>query len=135
MPANCSADVKAVVAYLDKTFTSGSLADQVAAKASFALSNVQYADDVMSAIREPLFGWQDLQPYYQDTNAGFYAFCNYLEYDRTKRAYETTGNGVGLATALPAYGNWTQYEIRVAGCIGREEYIHFNRSVMMWIGY
>ncbi|KAG8884746.1 hypothetical protein FRB98_002192 [Tulasnella sp. 332] len=121
MPRNCSADIKAVVSHLDDVFTTGTAADIIAAKASFALSSVINADDVMAAIREPLFTWQDLQPYYQDTNAGFYAFCNYLEYDRTKKAYETSGIGVGLATALPAYGNWTAYEIRVAGCTGREE--------------
>ncbi|KAG9004238.1 hypothetical protein FRB94_002594 [Tulasnella sp. JGI-2019a] len=135
MPQNCSADVKAVIHYLDDVFTTGTLSDQIAAKASFALSSVVYADDVMAAIREPLYTWQDLQPYYQDTNAGFYAFCNYLEYDRNKKSYEKTGSGVGLATALPAYGNWTQYEIRVAGCTGREESCfgtHVGNQSLTW---
>lgn len=122
MPSNCSADIRAVVNSLDQIFTTGSPTDQAKAKAQFSLSNVQYADDVMAAIRAPLFSWQDLQPYYQDTNAGFYAFCNYVEYDRVKKQYETTGSGVGLQAALSAYAVWTQYEIRAAGCIGHEEW-------------
>lgn len=121
MPANCSNDIQAVITHLDSVFTSGSLADQAAAKATFALSSLQYADDVMATIRAPIFSWQELQPYYQDTQAGFYAFCNYLEYDRVKKQYESSGSGVGLQTALAAYGNWTQYETRVNGCTGTEE--------------
>ena len=121
MPSNCSSDVRSVVTYLDSVFTSKSISDQSAARAAFGLTNLKFADDVMATIRAPLFSWQELQPFYQDTNAGFYVFCNYLEYDRSKGQYETSGNGVGLQTALSAYGNWTKYEIRVAGCSGFEE--------------
>ncbi|KAG8972235.1 hypothetical protein FRB90_010273 [Tulasnella sp. 427] len=129
MPTNCSNDVQSVINYLDNVFTNGSPADQATAKTTFALSNLQYADDVMATIRAPLFSWQELQPYYQDTQAGFYAFCNYLEYDRVKRQYESTGSGVGLQTALSAYGNWTQYEIRVNGCTGNEELCYGTHTV------
>ena len=121
MPSNCSADLEAVSTYLDQTFTTGSASDQAAAKAAFGMGGVLYADDVVSAIRTPIFSYQDLQPYYQDTNAGFYAFCNYIEYDRVRRVYESTGAGVGLTTALSAFGNWTMYETRVQGCTGIEE--------------
>ncbi|KAG8978996.1 hypothetical protein FRC05_009206 [Tulasnella sp. 425] len=129
MPANCSNDIQAVITHLDTVFTSGSLADQAAAKATFALTNLQYADDVMATIRAPIFSWQELQPYYQDTQAGFYAFCNYLEYDRVKKQYESSGSGVGLQTALAAYGNWTQYETRVNGCTGSEELCYGTHTV------
>ncbi|KAG8926149.1 hypothetical protein FRC02_009178 [Tulasnella sp. 418] len=120
-PANCTADLEAVVTFLDVVFTNGTEANQTTYKQMFGLGNVKYGDDVMDAIRAPIYSWQDFQPGYEDRNAGFNAFCNYLEYDRVARAYDTTGRGVGLEQAIEAYGSWIKSEISAASCVGREE--------------
>ena len=49
MPKNCSADVEAVIAHVDKVFTSGSHSEINSIKASFGLQNMTHLDDVAGA--------------------------------------------------------------------------------------
>jgi hypothetical protein len=49
MPANCSADVQAVIAYVDETFTGGNTTAIQAFKESFHMGDVTHLDDVAAA--------------------------------------------------------------------------------------
>ena len=49
MPQNCSADVQAVIAHIDKTFTSGTTNEINAIKDTFGLSDITHLDDVAGA--------------------------------------------------------------------------------------
>ena len=49
MPQNCSADVQAVVAHIDKTFTSGTTNEINAIKDTFGLGDITHLDDVAGA--------------------------------------------------------------------------------------
>lgn len=49
MPANCSADVQAVIAHVDETFTGGNTTAIQILKESFGMGDVAYLDDVASA--------------------------------------------------------------------------------------
>jgi hypothetical protein len=71
MPQNCSADVEAVVSYIDsvslgyvinparvliqwQVFTNGSTTQQNSIKSSFGLSSLTHLDDVAGARRSPI---------------------------------------------------------------------------------
>ena len=49
MPANCSADVQAVIAYIDQIFTTGSPSQINSVKANFGLEDLDHLDDVVRA--------------------------------------------------------------------------------------
>jgi len=49
MPANCSADVQAVIAHVDETFTGNNATAIQALKESFRMGNVTHLDDVAGA--------------------------------------------------------------------------------------
>lgn len=49
MPANCSADVQAVISRVDKTFLSGNATAIQAMKENFGLGNMTHLDDVAGA--------------------------------------------------------------------------------------
>ena len=49
MPANCSADVEAVIAYVDETFTNGTGAEIQTLKDNWGLGNMSHLDDVAGA--------------------------------------------------------------------------------------
>jgi len=129
MPANCSADLQTVINHVDEVFTSGTTAEQTKIKTMFGLSALKYADEFVSAIRAPLWTWQDFQPSYEDATTGFNAFCNYMEYDRDTKVFEAKGRGMGIDHAMEAYGNWSKFEIRQAGCTGVERQVHIHISM------
>lgn len=52
MPNNCSADVEAVTAYIDKVFTNGTDDAIAALKSNWGMGNVSHTDDIVSALRE-----------------------------------------------------------------------------------
>lgn len=52
MPQNCSADVQAVIRYIDQVFTGGSQSDINFVKANFGLESLTRLDDVAAA-RKP----------------------------------------------------------------------------------
>jgi hypothetical protein len=49
MPANCSADIQAVIAYVDSIGINGTAAQQAALQAQFGMENVSHYDDFASA--------------------------------------------------------------------------------------
>ena len=51
MPQNCSADVQAVVSYIDTTFTNGSQAQINSIKSNFGLGDMTHLDDVAGACK------------------------------------------------------------------------------------
>ena len=56
MPANCSADVQAVIAHIDKTFTGSNATAIQALKESFHMGTMTHLDDVAGA-RTLSFHW------------------------------------------------------------------------------
>ena len=57
MPANCSADVEAVIAHVDSVFASNDSAAIRTMKANFGFQDVEYADDVGAARTFPFTCW------------------------------------------------------------------------------
>lgn len=102
MPANCSADVQAVIAHVDKVFTSYDTAAIDALKDSFGLGALTHLDDVAGALRNNLWDWQSLQPR-TGPGAQFFQFCDALE---VKDGVNAPATGWGLDHALPA---WSSY--------------------------
>ena len=49
MPQNCSTDVQAVIAHIDKTFTSGTKDEINSIKDTFGLGAITHLDDVSGA--------------------------------------------------------------------------------------
>ncbi|KNZ77238.1 Putative serine protease K12H4.7 [Termitomyces sp. J132] len=100
MPANCSADVQAVIAHVDETFTCKNATAIQALKETFGLGNMAHLDDVAGALRNNLWDWQSLQP---STGPGglFYQFCDALE---VKDGVNAPATGWGLDHALAAWG-------------------------------
>ncbi|KAG6885617.1 hypothetical protein C0993_012364 [Termitomyces sp. T159_Od127] len=102
MPANCSADVQAVIAHVDKTFSGNNATAIQVLKETFGLGNMTHLDDVAGALRNNLWDWQSLQP---TTGPGgkFYQFCDALE---VKDDVNAPASGWGLDHALAAWGSY-----------------------------
>ncbi|KAH9886026.1 peptidase S28 [Cubamyces lactineus] len=102
MPQNCSADIQAVIAHVDKTLESGSDAEIQSLKDTFGLGNVTHNVDFAWALEGVLTLWQNLQlaPGPNDT---FYSFCDALEVKDGEVAGE---DGWGLEHALAAWGSY-----------------------------
>ncbi|KAL6309641.1 peptidase S28 [Sparassis latifolia] len=101
MPQNCSADVEAVIAYLDTVFTTGTTEEQDAMKTLFNMS-LSHPDDFTGALRNNLWDWQSLQPYV-GPGAQFFEFCDALE---VKDGVNAPAQGWGLEHALNAWGTY-----------------------------
>ncbi|PPQ79519.1 hypothetical protein CVT25_003401 [Psilocybe cyanescens] len=102
MPANCSADVQAVIAHVDKTFSGKNATAIQALKENFGLGNLTHLDDAAGALRNNLWDWQSLQV---TSGAGsqFYRFCDALEF---KNGVEAPASGFGLQSALQSWGTY-----------------------------
>ncbi|KAG7443164.1 uncharacterized protein BT62DRAFT_935498 [Guyanagaster necrorhizus] len=102
MPANCSADVAAVIAHIDQVFPSGNQSAIQQIKNSFGMGDMTHLDDVAGALRNNLWDWQSLQP---DSGPGqqFFEFCDALE---VKNDVSASAEGWGLDHALTA---WSSY--------------------------
>lgn len=103
MPQNCSADVQAVVAYVDQVFTSTNETAIEEVKDAFGLSDLSHVDDVAGALRNNLWDWQSLQ-ITSGPNAQFYQFCDALEVDASGET--APEEGFGLEHAFAA---WSTY--------------------------
>ncbi|KAE9409902.1 hypothetical protein BT96DRAFT_460529 [Gymnopus androsaceus JB14] len=122
MPANCSADVEAVIAHVDQVFTSNDTTAIQVVKDNWGLGEMTHLDDVAGSLRNNLFDWQSLSP---DTGPGaiFFEFCDALE---VKDGVSAPAEGWGLEHALPAWGafwNSTYLELicdgdDVVDCLG-----------------
>ncbi|KIL68178.1 hypothetical protein M378DRAFT_158717 [Amanita muscaria Koide BX008] len=102
MPQNCSADVEAVIQYIDQTFTSSNTTRINEIKDLFGMSSVSHLDDAAGALRNNLWDWQSLQPT-TGPNGQFFQFCDALE---VKNGQSASASGWGLDYALNAWGNY-----------------------------
>ncbi|KAI0029923.1 serine carboxypeptidase S28-domain-containing protein [Vararia minispora EC-137] len=100
MPQNCSADVQAVVAHFDAIANDTEAFDGL--KTKFGMADVVHPDDVVSALRNNLWDWQNLSP---DDGPGtlFFQFCDALEVDNGTVA---PASGFGRDHALDAWGSF-----------------------------
>lgn len=102
MPQNCSADVQAVISYIDEVFTSNDAAQISTIKEVFNM-DLTHLDDFAYALARPLYYWQDLQPNGNLSNGYFYSFCDALE---VVDGVAAGAEGQGLDHALQAFGSW-----------------------------
>lgn len=58
MPANCSADIQAVIAHFDQTFKGTNTTAISDLKASFGMADLTHLDDVVTA-REPILALKE----------------------------------------------------------------------------
>lgn len=103
MPANCSADVQAIVGYFDDIVAKNDTSAIDALKATFNMTALTHLDDVGGALSDPLGSWQDLQPNSELSDNAFFEFCDALE---VKDGENAPPQGWGLEHALQAYGSW-----------------------------
>ncbi|KAI0628443.1 peptidase S28 [Trametes polyzona] len=102
MPANCSADIEAVISHVDSVLSTNDSAQITALKTTFGLQGLSHNDDFAAALQENLLAWQAMQP--DDGPGGdFYAFCDALE---VKNGVSAGPSGWGLDHALQAWGNF-----------------------------
>ncbi|THG98113.1 hypothetical protein EW026_g4011 [Hermanssonia centrifuga] len=113
MPANCSADVEAVIAHIDSVFSSGSTSEINHIKALFGWQDLTHLDDAAGSLRYNLADWQSL-----DVGTGpggqFFKFCDALE---VKNGVSAPESGWGLDHALQAWGSYwtTTYYPQICG--------------------
>ncbi|KAF9806909.1 hypothetical protein IEO21_08476 [Rhodonia placenta] len=110
MPQNCSADVQAVIAYIDETFVNGTTEEIDAIETTFGM-NLTHLDDFSYALTNPLAAWQNLQPD-GGSDQLFFQFCDALE---VKDGVNASAEGWGLDYALQAWGSWWQ-DVYIPGC-------------------
>ncbi|KAI9063967.1 peptidase S28 [Trametes sanguinea] len=102
MPANCSADIEAVIAHVDSVLASNDNGQINTLKSTFGLQGLSHNDDFAAALQQNLFAWQDMQPD-SGPGGGFYEFCDALE---VKNGVSAGPSGWGLDNALQAWGNY-----------------------------
>ncbi|KAL1724091.1 serine carboxypeptidase S28-domain-containing protein [Schizophyllum commune] len=103
MPANCSADVQAVIAHVDEVFMGTNTTAQTEIRNIFGRNASVSNDAIAGLLRNNIWSWQTLQPF--TASAGgkleFYEFCDALEVNgRTVSGPK----GWGLEHALRAWG-------------------------------
>ncbi|KAI6359661.1 hypothetical protein MCOR25_006989 [Pyricularia grisea] len=100
LPRNCSADVRAVVAHVDRVLDSGNSTTARQLKRMFGLEHLRH-DDFAEQITTPIWKWQG------DHRAVF-DFCDYMQSDdgRIKNVNLTSDRGLGLEKALPLYAKF-----------------------------
>ncbi|KAH9936834.1 peptidase S28 [Epithele typhae] len=127
MPKNCSADMTAVIDYVDSVFETGTDEEIWAMKQNFGLGDLVYGDDFAEALSNTPGSWQG------DISA-VYDFCDYIETSNGKKAPAT---GWGLDHAFKAWGtywNETLFPSSTSPCIYSAcglAYIH-DATVFNW---
>ncbi|KAL1743373.1 serine carboxypeptidase S28-domain-containing protein [Schizophyllum fasciatum] len=123
MPRNCSADVQAVIAYVDEVFTGTNETEIQAVKDAFGLGSMSHLDDVAGARKNNLWDWQRLQvnggwgkrDYLAPTelylhlrlSAQFYDFCDALEVNEGGEVGPE--EGFGLEHAFEAWSSYFKH--------------------------
>ncbi|KAI1338737.1 peptidase S28 [Xylariaceae sp. FL0016] len=113
-PANCSADLSAVIDHVDSILLNGTSEEKTALKDKFMLADLEDAD-FASAIENGPWTWQSGQFYSYPTYGytPYYQFCDYVEnvWPNSTNAVPDE-NGVGLEKALDGYAKWwTELEL------------------------
>jgi len=117
-PKNCSADLQAVIGYVDKTLQHGSPKEKTKLKAKFGLDSLQDAD-FGSALENGPWSWQSGQ-FYSESTLGYtpyYQFCDYIENvgpDSTNKVPDASG--VGLTKALDGYAKYMKEQVIPGYC-------------------
>ncbi|KAH7925534.1 peptidase S28 [Leucogyrophana mollusca] len=121
MPKNCSADVEAVIAYLDKMYAANNNTALQSLKTTFGLGNLSHIADFAAALQNNLFDYQLMQPT-TGPGAMFYQFCDALE---VKDGVSAPTSGWGLQHAIQAWGNFwnTTYYAYYCGTTDAEDCI------------
>ncbi|KAH9839119.1 peptidase S28 [Rhodofomes roseus] len=104
MPQNCSSDVQAVIGHIDDVFTSGNDTAITVIKDLFNMS-LTHLDDFASALQNPIWEWQGLQPSSDLSDSLFFPFCDALEVKDNQTA---PPEGWGLENALNAWAGFWQ---------------------------
>ncbi|KAG1734459.1 peptidase S28 [Suillus paluster] len=131
MPRNCSSDVEAVIAHLDRMYVVNDTAGIQTLKEAFGLGGLVHVDDFAYALQYNLFEWQALQPH-ADPGTLFFDFCDALE---VKDGVNAGPEGWGLENAIYSWGKFwnTTYYNHVCNdrdaetCIGT-----YNTSQSYW---
>ncbi|KAK4162907.1 peptidase S28 [Cladorrhinum sp. PSN259] len=110
-PANCSADISAVVDHVDSILLNGTAKQKDSLKAKFSLSGLTDAD-FAHALGGILFAWQGVQFDTEEKygSVAYYDFCNYVEgvwpSNSTSLVTVPGEKGVGLEKALEGYSKY-----------------------------
>ncbi|KIK54084.1 hypothetical protein GYMLUDRAFT_232374 [Collybiopsis luxurians FD-317 M1] len=113
MPANCSADVEAVISHVDQVFTSNDTAAIQVLKDNWGLGAMTHVDDV-AGVSLNMLDWQFLQPA-SGPGQRFFEFCDALE---VKNGVNAPASGWGLDHALIAWGSFWNSSYLAAWCGG-----------------
>ncbi|KAJ4294699.1 hypothetical protein N0V88_004933 [Collariella sp. IMI 366227] len=117
-PRNCSADVGAVVNYVDLVLSFGTSKMKKELKDKFMLGDLEDAD-FASALEWGPWQWQSSQ-FYSVKNSGYnpyYRFCDYVENVWPNSTNKVPGAlGVGLVKALDGYAKWVKEELLPGYC-------------------
>ncbi|KAJ7284199.1 serine carboxypeptidase S28-domain-containing protein [Mycena rebaudengoi] len=131
MPANCSADVQAVIAHIDQVFSGNDKKAIQSIKTSFGMGEVTHLDDVAGALRNNMWDWQSLS-LTVGPGAQFFSFCDALE---VKGGVSAPATGWGLDHALAAWSSYwtTTYLAEICGKSGVEDCLgSYNTSQAYW---
>ena len=112
MPANCSADVQAVVRHVDEVLTAGSDEDKANLKSLFGAETLIHDDDFATTLQSPLFLWQSNQ---YSRNGGFFDFCDAIE-GATNSTELPGAGGIGVEAALPNYAAYVNSTLAPGVC-------------------
>ncbi|KAJ7498558.1 serine carboxypeptidase S28-domain-containing protein [Mycena latifolia] len=131
MPANCSADIEAVISHVDKVFTGSDQKAIQSIKNSFGIGDVTHLDDAAGSLRNNLWDWQGLS---LSGGAGqqFFNFCDALE---VKNGVNAPAAGWGLDHALDAWSSYwtTTYLDLICGDSDAEDCLgSYNTSQSFW---
>ncbi|TBU29166.1 peptidase S28 [Dichomitus squalens] len=112
MPANCSADVQAVIQYVDSVLDSGNTRDIADIKANFGLQDVIHLDDFAAALKAVFEDWQSNS--ITSRSNSFYEFCDALEVG--PNGWHAPASGWGLEAALQAWGKYWNETLYPSRC-------------------
>ncbi|KAJ2930756.1 hypothetical protein H1R20_g6343, partial [Candolleomyces eurysporus] len=125
MPANCTADVKAVVSLIDEAIDSANQTRMTEIQIQFGLGPLRPIDFVHT-IGMPFRTWQALHPSDPGYSA-IYHFCDALE---TRGSRIASAEGWGVEIALPKYAEFFRDEV-IARC-GETSAVDFECSELGW---
>ncbi|KAL2178375.1 serine carboxypeptidase S28-domain-containing protein [Thermothelomyces heterothallicus CBS 202.75] len=117
-PKNCSADVGAVINYVDLVLSFGSKKSKQALKDKFGLGELEDAD-FAAALEWGPWEWQSGQFYSFNTTGynPFYRFCDYVENVWPNSTNKVPGpGGVGLTKALDGYAKYVKEQVIPGFC-------------------
>ncbi|KAL2132698.1 hypothetical protein VTI74DRAFT_3461 [Chaetomium olivicolor] len=117
-PKNCSADVGAVINYVDLVLTFGTPKMKKDLKDKFLMGELEDAD-FASALENGPWQWQSTQ-FFSVKNTGYnpyYRFCDYVENVWPNSTNKVPGaGGVGLTKALDGYAKWVKEQLLPGFC-------------------